>query len=137
MISLFDKRLIALETEIQALKTARIKAAQTLNVGEYTQDISVTVSNWAVTKSVKITITPTSTTSPNILSSVTGGPSDYVFRILRNFTSDGKTIYYLTYLGHLDWEDDKQNDTIETTISVRYTAPANITVEYVNPIYGY
>lgn len=136
MQSLFDKTIKDMQTEIAALKADKIKAAQTLTVREWTTDASVQISGWAPQKTIRITITPTSASTPNILSSVCGTNSDHVFRILR-VASGQSTIYYLSWVGHLDYNADVENETINTTISVRYTAPATITKDYVNYIYGY
>lgn len=131
----FDKTIKRMQAEIAALKSDKIKAAQTLTVEEWTTSASVQISSWSPQTTIRITITPTSSTTPNILSSVCGTNSDHVFRILR-VASDTSTIYYLSWVGHLDWNDDVENETISTTISVRYTAPADITMDYVDYIYG-
>lgn len=135
MQSLFEKNFKRMETEVEALKAARIKAAQTLTVKSWTSNASITISNWMPTKTIKITMTPTSTSSPNILASVCGTNADHVFRILRTM-SGNNTVFYLTWVGHLDYNNDRQNETINTTISIRYTAPASFNLTYVEPIYG-
>lgn len=136
MQSLFDKTIKALQTEIAALKADRIKAAQTLTVKEWTQSASVTIAAWSPQKTIRVRITPTSDTSPNILTSICGTNSDHVFRILR-VMSGNTIVYYLTWVGHLNYNADKSDETITTTINVRYTAPATIVLDYVEPIYGY
>lgn len=136
MQSLFDKTIKALQTEIAALKADRIKAAQTLTVKEWTQSASIAIASWAPQKTIRIRITPTSATSPNILTAVSGSNGDHIFRTLR-VMSGNTIIYYLTWIGHLDYSNDRADETITTTISVRYTAPATIVLDYVEPIYDF
>lgn len=132
----FEEIIKSIKSEIAALKADKIKAAQTLTVKEWTTPASVQIVGWMPQKTIRITITPTSPTTPNILTSVCGTNSDHVFRTLRT-ASGTSTVYYISWIGHLDWQDGVENETIDTTISVRYTAPANITMDYVDNIYGY
>ena len=125
-----------LKMELEALKTARIKSAQTINVHEWQSSGTFTIEGWLPQNSLKITIEPTSTTSPNILTSIQGTTNDYNIRVLRDF-SEGKTIYYLSWLGHQHWQDDQEDEEINIDVVVRYTAPANISIESVPDIYGY
>ena len=135
MISLFEKNLTAMEREVIALKTDRLKSAATLNVKSWTATVNITVQNWSPTKTARITITPTSASSPNILTSLTygGNWNECYFRALRQ-ASGNSTVYFLTYL---DDTQGSQNKNISMPIEVRYTAPANINLDYVDPIYGY
>lgn len=130
----FDHFFKSLERELEALKTARIKSAQTLNVHEWQGQGNLIIQNWMPQNSLKITITPTSQTSPNILSSVQGSLEDYQLRVNRTFESDS-TVYYLNWLSHTNWEDDQENEIISIDVVVRYTAPADITIESVPYIY--
>ena len=134
MTPLFVKNLERMKSEIIALKTDRLKSATTISTQSWTGTVNITVQNWAPTKTARITITPTSTTSPNLLSSLTfqGSWNQSYFRVLRR-ASGNQTIYYLTYL---DDVDSTQNKTISMPIEVRLTAPASVALDYVEPIYG-
>ena len=134
MTPLFVKNLERMKSEIIALKTDRLKSATTISTRSWTGTVNITVQNWSPTKTARITITPTSTTSPNLLSSLTfqGSWNQSYFRVLRR-ASGNQTIYYLTYL---DDVDGTQNKTISMPIEVRFTAPASVALDYVEPIYG-
>lgn len=122
-----------LKREIEALKSARIKAARTLAFKTWSGTVNFRVENYSPLNSIKVTITPT-TDKVAMLTSIYSGDDDITFRTKR--CQEGNNIvYYLAYAS-------KQGDypasiNQDLTIFVRYSAPASIAIKLIDPVIIY
>lgn len=127
----FDRQILRLRSDIKELKSARMRSASVLATGSTKITARIPVVNYSPQKMPKITITPTSTTAPNMLTSLclTRWNQRY-WRLLRSHEGNS-VVYYV-------WPQDfQQNETIVYEMEVIYTSPATVKLEMVDPIWDY
>lgn len=131
----FVNKLIWMKRELEALKMARLRDAGVLRIGSWTGTLNFTIVNYWPTKTARITITPTTSTT-NMLTSVyyTGAWNGCYFRILRTTGAGNSVVYYVSYLSDQATSSDR---TVAAPIIVNFSAPANVFVDYVDDIYSY
>lgn len=131
----FADKLIWAKNELEALKAARLRDASVLEVGSWEGSVHFDVVDWLPKKTARITIKPRNA-SDNMMTSLyyKGSWNECYFRVLRVAGSNGAIIYYVSFL---EDKDVSQNKSFDMDIVVNYTAPATVSVDYVNDIYSY
>lgn len=135
MVNNFSNKIINMQKEVEALKTAKIRAAGVLRVGTWTGTMNVNIVNYTPQKTARITITPTSA-GDNMLTSVnyTGAWNNFYFRVLRLTGAGDSIVYYV----HCEGDQAATSDiAFSVPIAVNYTAPCSVVLDYVDNIFGY